>query len=302
MQNSLKIDTVFKLDKVFNLHNWNKDDYNERGMFNRAGKLFEMLDSKEQEVFILILENMTYYSIESYEQLLEECLLQLLNDERKKSHYYFAPILPHWNHAEIRDIKDKEGIINIENKIFDVKSSMLVTYLIKSNTLQYNKDISEMKMTTSYYYSQEVIDAINRKEVVLVLIDDFIGSGDTALESIEYFINRGVEKEKIRVLSLVTGQQGYEKIKSENIKIFTGSIVQSFIDIMKDMGMKEEEILEIKEIIASISNKLRIERDYFGYNNSFSLVSMIRTPNNAPSFLWNNKNKNVSDKIVFPRL
>ena len=90
---------------------------------------------------------------------------------------------------------------------------MFVAYLLKSNTLQYHEKIAKMKINTSYYYTDEDIKNINNKKQKLVLIDDFIGTGDTALEAIKSLTNRGLNQDKIKVLSLICLESGYEKIK-----------------------------------------------------------------------------------------
>lgn len=53
------------------------------------------------------------------------------------------------------------------------------------------------------------------------MVDDFIGTGDTAEAALNDLIHKGINKDKIVVISLVAQEQGLNKIRSLDIKTDT---------------------------------------------------------------------------------
>ena len=309
----MKVGTLLALDSVFKEKEWIIDETNELSLYSRASNLYEKLEEQEKEVLLIILEKMQYYTINNYEDLLVKCLLEMLEKYGNKEKYKFTPILQDKNKLGLKLIFERKRneasncikitpAFNTHNKFLDIKSSMFVAYLLKSNTLQYHEKIAKMKINTSYYYTDEDIKNINNKKQKLVLIDDFIGTGDTALEAIKSLTNRGLNQDKIKVLSLICLESGYEKIKESNIDIYTGKIIKSVPKLLSEDKWNEKAIDKFEKTIISISEKVdpfAKHDNILGYGKSFSLVSMIRTPNNVPDFLWNNKKNN--EMVIFPR-
>lgn len=322
----MKIGTFLALDNIFKKKKWDIDNKNEASLYNRTSNLYEKLEIKEQKVLLTILEKMEYYTINNYEELLINCLLKMFDDCEDVVLYNFLPMLQNKNKLGLKIVVEKKnekvsekvgGIrtffkltptFNTDKRILDIKSSMLVAYLLKSNTLQYHKKISDVKMYTKYYYSSEDIKRINRKQQVLVIIDDFIGTGGTALEAVKSLEEQGLDNNKIKIVSLISLKSGYEQLKKNNIDIYAGKIIKSVPELLSEDGWDQQSIDEFEVIIKSISKKVakfpgkktETNNTLLGYENSFALVSMIRTPNNVPSFLWDN-NKNNNNMVIFPR-
>ena len=114
----------------------------------------------------------------------------------------------------------------------------------------------------------------------LILIDDFIGSGETALECLEYlnFVNV-----KTYIVALVAQEEGINNISSEGISVFTAvSRKKAITDVYPEEEAKEK----IKKMI-KISKQLQAPKGMqLGYASTESLVAMIKTPNNTFPVYW----------------
>jgi hypoxanthine phosphoribosyltransferase len=119
---------------------------------------------------------------------------------------------------------------------------------------------------------------------IIILADDFIGSGTTAISALEY-LNEELNKpkESIIILSLVAQQVGIEKIKEYGVSVFCPTIRCKGISDSFDSPKKEEYIYLMEEI----EEYLNVDDDYkFGYKRSEALVKMERTPNNTFPVFW----------------
>lgn len=262
------------LTNIFEEKKWKLNNSENVSLFNRISRFLENLDDSHKQIFLKILNLFEYYTLNDYESLLIVALKKMKLDLGSNK-YFFAPIMSD------RDIKD-------------IKSSMLVAYLLKSNTLQYDEVLSKLKITLTYDLNREQIDRINRRQTYLVLVDDFIGSGNSAIESAKYYLNLGIKKEKIIVLSLITMNSGLRNLEENNYKFFYSK---------QSLSLSEKvpitELIEIKNNISIISEKLGIRNDILGYDESEGILSMVRVPNNSLSLLWQGDPK---DNIPFPRL
>lgn len=277
MQEKINVQTFSQLAKIFETKTWNKKDQESSSFFNRVSRTLQGLNNEEQQTFLRLLDMMEYYTISDYERLLIEVLKKMQNEIDTKK-LCFSPIIS--NRA-----------------IPDIKSSMLVTYLLKSNTIQFDPTLSKLKMTLQLDLEDNQITNLNRRSTFLILVDDFIGTGSSAIETAEYFINKGVLKDKIIILSLVTLNKGIECITEQGFK---------FVYAVKSLSLPEqieslidEDRMSFKKNVETISEKIGIETDdYWGYESSSALLSMIRVPNNTIGAFWKGKNK---ENIPFPR-
>lgn len=262
------------LVNVFKSKQWNLNDKEETGLFNRISRLLRSLNDSQQRCFIKLLELFDYYTVGDYEVMLTQVLKKMKN-ELKCNKYVFVPIISE------RDNRD-------------IKSSMLVTYLLKSNTIQFDNELSKMKKTLQLDLDKSQIKNINNREIYLVLVDDFIGSGNSAIDTANYFVKEGIKKEKIVVLSLVTMKKGIESIMQSDFKFY-----YSILSLSLSERIEESELDEIKGNIISISEKMKIPSDgCWGFDDSEALLSMIRIPNNTLSLLWKGEPK---ENVPFPR-
>jgi hypothetical protein len=138
---------------------------------------------------------------------------------------------------------------------------------------------------------------------LIFLLDDFIGSGETASSAYKYFIDsyqNEIQGDLIVVLSLVAHSDGIYRLHSECIPCFFGHSATKGITNNPSIFNKRESL----DIMDKIERKLRVNNKYKrGYAKSEALISMINTPNNTfPVFWAENKYKNRKWPAPFPRM
>lgn len=134
----------------------------------------------------------------------------------------------------------------------------------------------------------------------LLVVDDFVGSGDTLLGCVNSIEEKGIEKEKIKVLTLVLQECGKKVADEYGVEIYTS--------VLRNKGItdnySEQEVQEKKEQMKRISKRFKVKDKnlYLGYKESEGLVSMIKTPNNTFPFYWyEGKREGKLSLAPFPR-
>lgn len=134
----------------------------------------------------------------------------------------------------------------------------------------------------------------------LLVVDDFVGSGDTLLGCVNSIEEKGIEKEKIKVLTLVLQECGKKVADEYGVEIYTS--------VLRNKGItdnySEQEVQEKKEQMKRISKRFKVKDKnlYLGYKESEGLVSMIKTPNNTFPFYWyEGKRERKLSLAPFPR-
>ena len=117
----------------------------------------------------------------------------------------------------------------------------------------------------------------------IILIDDFIGSGETALECLTYLDFLKQEEKKLYVLALVAQKQGIENIRKEGISVFVNVVREKGITDKFDKEEAQQKLDEMEKIskLLQVSKKMLL-----GYLESESLVAMNKTPNNTFPVYW----------------
>ncbi len=74
MKGNINIQTFSQLVQIFEMKSWKVNDTESSSLFNRISRTLALLDSKEQETFLQLLNMMEYYTIFDYETLLADVL------------------------------------------------------------------------------------------------------------------------------------------------------------------------------------------------------------------------------------
>ena len=141
------------------------------------------------------------------------------------------------------------------------------------------------------------MDNIKPNQAV-ILLDDYIGSGETAISAIEWFMKcHNVPSKQIVIISIAAQEIGIQQVQDK-----MGVAVFSSLHFKRGISdyYVGEQLDTYTRIMTRIENKLNVaDKDRFGYNQSEALISLIRTPNNTFPVFWKTYGKN---KIVpFPR-
>lgn len=268
--------TISKIREKFSNNRWQIEDSYGHSTFGRYCSMMEGLRyPQEQNLILELTDRFLKLDFDEYEAYLLYSVKNLFQDT-PNSNMHIVPMLA---------AKDTGK----------VKSSMLITYRFKGDRMK----------TLSAYNGQvlKVYDSIDTlpKELdegdIVLLVDDFIGTGETANNAIKYLmdINSNVTTTQILILSLVSLKTGIDLIESNGIKTYSSVILGKGISDYYTQPKK----INYLSIIKNIENRIKVsEKFQLGYMQSEALVSMIRTPNNTFPIFWKNNNTAVAP---FPR-
>lgn len=175
------------------------------------------------------------------------------------------------------------------------KSAQAVLYMIKGELATYQRKVTTLYLKTIDNYNMlEAED--QRNESLICLVDDFVGTGQTALNVLEELKKRGFNKNQLYVTALVAQESG--------INALEGYGVPGFASIIRKRGISDNpKYTECDmKIMESIEAKIGVREPYkLGYGHSEALVKMIRTPNNTFPVYWLQKRKGNVPIVPFPR-
>ncbi len=264
---------VMKLYSIFREKNWSLKEFGKHSVFDRfCSRLAELKNDEERDLIIELTNEFLWVKSNMYEEYLLVAFKKLFdsNDWKpdKNKNIYICPLLPE------RDF----------NKL---KSSTHMLYLCQSILMRTYIEFQEDQIRICETPKVLKLDDHITKMDSLILIDDFIGSGETALECLKYLkFLKDIDK-KIYVVSLVAQEGGINNIVKEKVSVFAAKIRKRAItDMYSEIEAKEK-----IEIMRKISKDLKAPQNMLlGYSDTESLVSMIKTPNNTFPVYWYEKN------------
>lgn len=271
-------DDLTNIRDLFTKMNWKIDS----DLFNRYCIFFGKLTENEKKLVLELSYKFLCFSPNDYIIGMNKVISEFFIKEEIYDENYCVYVSP------LLNLKDyyKE-----DTKEVYTKSCHLMTYLFKSTELNYNIHLKDKKVIVleNPKILVNYLKEIYSNNAILFLIDDFIGSGETANEALNYYLNDlQIPPERIRVLSLVIHEQSFSVFKKYNVRYYTYEKIKKALTEVEDSSSSEEKIRLMKEI----EKKLKIRTSLsMGYNKSEALVKMIRTPNNTfPIFYQKTKN------------
>ncbi|MBL1220146.1 hypothetical protein JET18_04810 [Chryseobacterium sp. L7] len=271
---------LLELDKIFEQKNW-KQKENYVDVFNSLSKFSEkIIEDKSEYLLILeLLREFHWISLNDYYNKCRALLINLISDlNHRNTNIYAFPI-----------IKDKHQ--------FKVKSGSFVSYLMKS-LLETIPNGEKFKFEDINNF----IDLKNlrfKKSDVFILVDDFIGSGETLHACIKEVnsINT-LLVENLRILTIAIRKDTLDRINKKYKVYYNFNILKGITDY--NVG---EDIENKKQIMRKIENRifLKFEQYSLGFQESESLITLLRTPDNTFPIFWNKYKKNIDTNPPFPR-
>lgn len=125
--------------------------------------------------------------------------------------------------------EDKSCIYqNININVSDVKSGHFLYYMIKAHLPKLQQQYkAKCNTITCFKCPEEVVDKCSASflcddpDVFVCPVDDYIGSGDTAVRCLHNLESLGFPKEKIVFLALVAQERGIERCRQEAVCVFS---------------------------------------------------------------------------------
>lgn len=272
----LSAENFMKLVEVFTANEWEIPN-EEAGMesrFNRFCERLCTLDAEEQRLVIELTRRFTAIGGTEYPQL----ILKLMNCLHSQN-------LPVFSEVEKVFILP---LIAPEDR-GRTKSSSVVWYHCREELIRYSSLLADKTVLCCDIEKASWIKNLKINELV-ILVDDFIGSGETAVSAVNWLTDSfGTDPKQIVILSIAALEMGIDHVRQKTgvevyaYYIFRKGISDYYSDDQRDGCLKT---------MAGIEDKLKVDSDFrLGYAQSEALISLIRTPNNTFPVFWKKKDK-----------
>lgn len=272
----LSASVFLSLIDVFEANGWEiqRESAGMESRFNRFCERLSILDIKEQRLVIELTRRFTDISGNEYLQL----IIKLLN----------------------RIYEEIDDIFSLSTKFYILplvapqdfnrtKSSRFVWYYFRDEQVRYNPLFVGKRIVYCDVENSSWVSKLKTDEMV-VLVDDYIGSGETAVAAITWIVDSfKIDPRKIVVLSIAAQELGIKHILQE-----TGVVTYSYYRFTRGIsdfysGDQRDDYLTT---MSGIEDKLKVDsKNRLGYNQSEALISLIRTPNNTFPVFWKTNNK-----------
>lgn len=265
----MDINAIIDINDLFVRKKWKRDEKNKNSLYSRFTETYKSLNVEERRAFMKTADYFTIIDINKCLEDLTSLLETVIEENFPMSKKIFVVPL----------------ISGEDSKL--IKSGSIIAYFCSSLIMKYSEKIGEKNIIC---IDQKAILNLNKNKKI-ILVDDFIGSGDQALSVISYLKNFGFSEENLIILSPYIMEVGLEKIQNKNIKIFYKTKFEKCFNI--------KELKKYKKIIQKFEENIGIHgNNRLGFNGSEALISLLRTPNNTLS-LFHDATK--INKPPFPR-
>lgn len=275
----LTIDTIRRLESIFKEKKWLIDNEIDIDLFNKFGKMLSILSDDQQECILELTKQFLRIEMPEYYFHLKKSINKIDPEIiRSINRYYVLPV-----HLQ-------EEYSNIS------KSSKLISYFFKDPSL-INGTILKDKTINVCDGLNCLPEEINNKVCKIILVDDFIGSGETIDSCINYLTGKNINLNKVIIVTLVIQNQGYRSIMQKNIPVYYSEYRERGINDNYHGDLQERLNISMKSI-EDLLNIKEIER--YGRNKTEALVKMCRTPNNTFPVYWRNHKFQEGEEYFAP--
>lgn len=264
----LLTNVMAQLNYLFRSKDWKIDSSRAGSIYMRFSRTLAKLSVSEQLFLLDISRRFDYIPSVYYQKELDTPINELLKHSAGK--LIFVSCLSE------EDAKSRE-----------IKSSVAFLYQFKGTTMRVNYDIND---STHYANVKKIteddIQAINANEATLVLVDDFIGSGDTAYDALVYLQKtqpKLTNWKNVCFLCVASLKEGKKNIEEGGFKVYASKVYPKGISEYYRGKALEESTKQM----TNIESKIHVpEYLHFGYKQSEALVCMERCPNNTFPIYW----------------
>lgn len=281
---ALDVTLIGELYRIWEEKQWEfPTKENEYAAFEKLCEMFSRLSAPLQNMALKLTRAYSYYSHNNYLSLLLSAFGKIDDTHLAGiNQIIFAPLL---NPGDDKRRKSKSGHGLPYN----------AEHLAVPNTPK----LQGLKITALAGVERvpEIIGS--DKQSLLILLDDFVGSGDTAKLAVQDLQRKVNSQVTIIVIALVAMRHAVKRLAECNIEVICGEMVLK--------GIEENDLIDDKpyaySLIDGIEASLDITEDQRrGYMNSEALITMIRTPDNTFPIYWCTKQLDGSDwPAPFPR-
>ena len=283
MSRDLSPSILLQVEKLFIEKRWQiqEDDESNISLYNRFCKRLELFDTVGQELMIQLAYNFLLMPMSKYVNAFLDSFLCLEEYSSYTDIYVLKLIEPYVN------VAPKTG--KIERPV--TKSCDFLHYMLKT------WDFSDIKLFQKVHFIDsldKLKKAIKNDNYLIVFIDDFIGSGETAINALntyvsEEFNGKILEIDRVKIVTLVAQQQGILNIRNKvGVDTYSNQIRQRGISDFFPIDEVPNKINIMREMENKIFLQNKKKHEYsLGYMQSEALVQMLdKSPNNTFPIFW----------------
>jgi adenine/guanine phosphoribosyltransferase-like PRPP-binding protein len=279
MQRSqIPIDVFQKLQEIFLQQHW---DIQNDPAFNDFCGALSFLNTEQQECVLDLTQKFLRVDLAFYPLYLRKTL-QAINPDLLKGikTVFVMPLMPKEDYG-----KSKSSNLTVQMLI---GREVRAQDILGVNSVYLLNRIDELKMV------------VNSKDWLLLLVDDFIGTGETAEKALKDIMSEcKIDFKRLIILALVSQKNGYETLINKGVNVVCTEI--------RKKGISDEYSEPVRQkylaLMNNIEDILKVKKDFrLGYKGSEALVTLNRTPNNTFPVYWREaKVNNKKFPAPFPR-
>lgn len=259
------MDIMAKLETIFVSNNWEIEKNNRISLYNRFCETLVKFDQEEQQFILDLTKRFKKIRIEEYQPIFEKLANQIQCDY-PNTEIIIAPCLP-------------------ESDLGKMKSARMVLYGMQATSYTYD-------LSRCWIEKDDIANKVCyiKENTVVVLADDFIGTGETALGALNYVhkvLGEDFPNDRIKILAIAVQQVGKQALSDIGIQVYS--------EYVFDKGISDyyqgDALTDATNKMESIESKINVREGFhFGYGHSEALVCMARCPNNTFPVYWLGKN------------
>ncbi|MCK2167158.1 phosphoribosyltransferase-like protein [Thalassospira xiamenensis] len=283
---NMQIWTVNRLKSIFERNGWSADGVMNdeiQKRFNTIGEILDQITVEEAELVLTLLQDFKKIDYLDYIAYLQTAFFSV----------------PQGTFLNVRSVAVGPIVSKKDREKGKNKSGLSLPYSFINLILKKNLPNGGVAYRDFVYIDNFINNNYDNSDLVIVL-DDYIGTGDTALEFLEEFESRspGVSQ-KLIVISVFAHSIGIDRLREEGYRIFFGDTQRRGISDSTRLSNVDVSL----DLMRNIENNLKVDPDFeLGYGRSEGLVSLVRTPNNTfPVFWIASKKDKTSWPAPFPR-
>ncbi len=279
--------------RLFAQNNWTVDSKNENSKFNKFCNTLSYLNQEQTNLILELTSRFEIYPLASLISNLVNSINHIPKEIRDNTSRFFVyPLSKPFKIIRGSATRQNQGKPKSSHFLFYMFDSMEEAVLDDHDKFYFEMNLNK------------IMANFNPEEDKFLLIDDFIGTGDTAVTNCKLFFEleaggQKLSENHILIATIAAQKEGVNRIKNElNIDVFA--------DHIRSKGITDQyvgtELKEKTDLMNSIENRLFsidfLRKYRFGYGECEALIKFLKPPNNTFPLYWA---KSARNKPTFPR-
>jgi|SRR5690554_2096436 len=258
---------INELKKLFIDKGWDKFEEFE-SFFGNYCSMLENLNPKQTSLVLDLTKDFIWLRSRDYYTHLKNTLLKLQD----------------FKQLDLSTIHIIPLISKTDRELQKIKSSTHVAYLCQNSELKYNEVFKDTNFIVHHKLEHlPKLSTLMKSNNPILLVDDFVGTGDTALEALEEVLEiRNYDNNTLYIASLVCQQTGKDALNQKGYEVLSANFRKKGISDKYQVDDVDDMISLMNEVENILEKDKKFNANFkFGYKSSEALVAMIRTPNNT---------------------